>query len=91
MNLEQDFEDIQTTARRVGWCEEEEKTKLWKQLEGDEQCIVCLVAEWISLTEMKALQSACLIVSIKAREKEYGEMSREWQQYLMGKEESPAM
>ena len=65
------------------------------------QC--ALVAEWISLTEMKALQSACMIVSMKAREKEYDEflsdqdsqvwkeMSEEWQRYLMGKEESPAM
>ena len=33
--------------------------------------IVSLVAERISLTEMKALQSACMLVSIKAREKEY--------------------
>ena len=65
--------------------------------------IVCLVAEWISITEMKALQSACVLVSMKARQKEYEEflsdqdgqvwkeMSQEWQQYLMGKDESPAM
>ena len=26
-----------TTARRVGWCEEEKTTMLWKQMEGDEQ------------------------------------------------------
>ena len=50
---------------------------------------------------MKALQSACMLVSIQAREKEYDEflsdqdnqvwkeMPEEWQQYLMGKEESP--
>ena len=37
MNLEKDLEDTQSTARRVGWCEEEKTTKLWKQLEGDEQ------------------------------------------------------
>ena len=35
--------------------------------------IVNLVAEWISLTEMRALQSVCMFVSIKAREKEYEE------------------
>ena len=35
------------------------------------EAIVYLVAEWISLREMKALQSACMLVSIKAREKEY--------------------
>ena len=64
---------------------------------------VCLVAEWISLTEMKALQSACMLVSIKARDEEYEEflsdvdgqvwkeMSEDWQQYPMGKEDSPAM
>ena len=67
------------------------------------ESIVYLVAEWISFREMKALQSACMLVSIKAREKKYEEflsdvdnqvwkeMSEEWQQYLMGKEESPAM
>ena len=32
-----DMEDIQSTARRVGWCEEEKTTMLWKQMEGDEQ------------------------------------------------------
>ena len=37
MNLEKDLEDIQSTARKVGWCEEEKTTKLWKQFEGDEQ------------------------------------------------------
>ena len=52
---------------------------------------------------MRALQSACTLVSMKAREKEYEEflscqddqickeMSQEWQQYLMEKEESPAV
>ena len=65
--------------------------------------IVYRVAEWISLREMEALRSACTLVSSKAREKEYEEflsdqdnqvwkeMSEEWQQYLMGKEESPAI
>ena len=33
--------------------------------------IVYLIAEWISLTEMRALQSVCMLVSIKARVKEY--------------------
>ena len=37
LNLEKDLEDIQSTARRVGWCEEEKTAKLWKQLEVDEQ------------------------------------------------------
>ena len=37
LNLEKDWEDIQSTARRVGWCEEEKTAKLWKQLKGDEQ------------------------------------------------------
>ena len=52
---------------------------------------------------MKASQSACMLVSIEAREKEYEEllsdpgnqvwkeMSEEWQRHLMGKEESPAL
>ena len=66
------------------------------QMEG----IVYLVAEWISLTEVRALHSACMLVSIKAREKEYEEflsyqdgqkeMPEERQQYLMAKE-SPAV
>ena len=37
MNLEKDLEDMHSTARNVGWCEEEKTTNLWKQLEGDEQ------------------------------------------------------
>ena len=65
--------------------------------------IMYLAAEWISLTEMKELQSACMLVSTKAREKGYEEflsyqdgqiwkeMSEECQQYLTEKEESPAM
>ena len=52
---------------------------------------------------MKALQGTCMLVSIKAREKEYEEfltdqggqvwkeMSEEWQQYLMETEWNPAM
>ena len=69
------------------------------QMEGT----VYLVAEWISLTEMRTLQSACMLVSIEAREKAYEEflfyqdgqkwkeMSEEWQQYLMEKDESPVV
>ena len=37
LNLETNLEDIQFTARRVDWYEEEKTAKLWKQLEGDEQ------------------------------------------------------
>ena len=56
--------------------------------------IMQLVAGWISLTEMKELQSACMLVSMRAREKEYeeflsyedgqlwNEMSEEWKQCL---------
>ena len=84
MNPEKDLEDMHSTARKVGWCEEEKTTKLWKQIEGDEQPrshesqpqmegIVYLLAEWISLTEMRALQSARMLVFVKAREKEYEE------------------
>ena len=35
LNLDKDLEDIQSTARRVGWSEEEKTARLWKQLEGD--------------------------------------------------------
>ena len=64
------------------------------------ESIMYLVAEWISLTEMRALQSACMLVSIKAREKEYEEflsdqdnqvwkeMSEEW--YPDGKRRKPS-
>ena len=37
LNLEKGLEDMHSTARKVGWCEEEKTTKLWKQIEGDEQ------------------------------------------------------
>ena len=36
--------------------------------------ILYFVAEWISFTEMKELQSACSLVSMRAREKEYEEV-----------------
>ena len=63
---------------------------------------VYLVAEWISLTEMKELRSACMLVSMKAREKEYeeflsyqddrvwNEMSEEWQKIPEGKRRKPS-
>ena len=35
--FEKNLADIQSTTKRVGWCEKEKTTKLWKQLEGDEQ------------------------------------------------------
>ena len=62
-----------------------------------------LVAEWIFLTEKKELQSACMLMSMKAREKEYeeflsykddqvwNELSEEKQQDLTEKEGSPAV
>ena len=34
---------------------------------------VYFVAEWTSVKELKTLQRACMLVSIKAREKEYEE------------------
>ena len=37
MNLEKDLEDAHSIARKERWCEEEKTTKLWKQIEGDEQ------------------------------------------------------
>ena len=33
--LDKDLEDIQSTARRVGWSDEEKTARPWKQLEGD--------------------------------------------------------
>ena len=62
-----------------------------------------LVAEWISLTEMIALQSACMLVYIEVRIKQYEEflfyqdgqiwkeMSQEWQQCQTEKEGSPVV
>ena len=61
------------------------------------ESIMHLVAEWISLTEMKELQSVCMLVSMWAREKKYeeflsyqndqvcNELSEEWPQYLKEK------
>ena len=105
MNIEKDLEEMHSTVRKVGWCEEEKTAKLWKQTEVTNnkprspesrpkmESTVYLVAVRISLTEMRALQSACMLVSTKAREKEYEkflsdqdsqvwkEMSEGWQQY----------
>ena len=68
------------------------------------ESMVHFTAQWVSVKEMKASQSACMLVSTKAGEKEceeellsdpgnqvWKEMSEEWQRYLMGKEESPAL
>ena len=61
------------------------------------------VAEWVSVKEMKALQSACMRTSTKAREQQYEELlsswdeqewkelSDDWPRYLLEKEESPAL
>ena len=35
LNFYKDLEDMQSTARSVGWSEEEKTARLWKQLEGD--------------------------------------------------------
>ena len=114
LNLEKDLEYIHSTARRVAGVKKRKRQSCgssWRvtnnkprspESQPKMEDIVYLVAEWISFTEMKALQSACVLVSIKAREKEYEEflsdqdgqvlkeMSEEWQQYLMEKEETPA-
>ena len=34
-NIDKDLENIQSTAKRVGWSEEEKAARVWKQLEGD--------------------------------------------------------
>ena len=35
LNLDKNLEDVQSTARKVGWSEDEKAARLWKQLEGD--------------------------------------------------------
>ena len=37
LRIDKDLEDIQSTAQRVGWSEDEKTATLWKQLEGDDQ------------------------------------------------------
>ena len=37
LNLDKDLEDIQSTARKVDWSDEETAARLWKQLEVDDQ------------------------------------------------------
>ena len=77
LNIDKDLEDIQSTARRAGWSEEEKAERLCKQLEGDDSSefqpmmegIVFPVAEWISVNEIKASQSACMLVPIKRKTK----------------------
>ena len=61
------------------------------------------VAEWFSLEEMKALQGACVLTSVWAREWHYKDFrtdlddqmwrdrSEDWQKYLSEKEESSAV
>ena len=66
------------------------------------ESILSLVAEWVSVKEMKALQDACVLTSTKAREWQYEELlsdldnqvwkelSDVWQRHLLEKEKSPA-
>ena len=97
----------------MGGSEEDKTRRVWAQDEGISKYrspefqpkmegIAYLLAEWISVKEMKALQSACMLVSIKARAKEFEEflsdldnqvwkdMSEEWQRYLVGKRRKPS-
>ena len=73
LNFDKDLEDIQSTARKVGWSEEEKTARPWKSA-GRRRSVkrrspefqpkmegVYLVAEWTSLKEMKALQSVCTV------------------------------
>ena len=67
------------------------------------ESILSLVAEWVSVKEMKALQGAGMRTSTMAREQQYEkllssladqvwkELSDDWQRYLWEKEESPAL
>ena len=67
------------------------------------QCILFFVAEWVSVKEMKALKGACMLTSMRARERQYEELlsdlddqvwrdlSDDWQKYLLEKEESLAL
>ena len=80
-NLEKDLEDIQSTARSVAGAKKRKQQDFgssWRvtnskhgslEFQSKMEGIVYLVVEWISLREMKALQSACMLVSIQEREK----------------------
>ena len=69
-------------------------------LKGKIEGITTLV-EWSSLAEMKAPQGACMRTSTKARERQYEELSSDfddqvwrdqsWQKYLSDKERSSAL
>ena len=65
--------------------------------------MMTLVAEWFSLEEMTALQGACVLTSVWAKEWQYEDfltdldnqvwrdLSEHWQKYPSEKEESPAL
>ena len=67
------------------------------------ESILSLVADWVSVKEMKALQGACMRTSTMAREQQHEELlsrwddqvweelSDDWQRSLLEKEESPAL
>ena len=71
---------------KAGWNESTKTTGFWRQDEDEDEdqlspepcaqsCmmegIMTLVAEWFSLEEMKALQGACVLTSLWAREWQY--------------------
>ena len=67
------------------------------------EIILFLVAEWVSVKEMKAQQGACMRTSMVTRKQQceallsslddqvWKELSDDWQTYLLEKEESPTL
>ena len=59
-----------STPRKMMKISDRDSSVLKSQMES----ILHFAAEWVSLKEMKALQGACVLTSIRARERQYEEL-----------------
>ena len=108
--LANDAEQRLSRIKQTRWNESTKTKRFWTQdvmkisnrhssvLKSQMESILNIVAEWVSLKEMNALQGACMLTSIRARERQceelltdlddqvWRDLSSDWRKYLLGKE-----
>ena len=90
LNLDKDLDEILSKIKQTRWAESTRTKSFWTQNEEEinnrhspgltprMESIMFFVAEWVSVKEMKALHSACMRTSTKAREQQYEELLSSW-------------
>ena len=94
-----------STGTKRFWCKTKMKINIrhGPGLKPQMESILSFAAEWVSVKEMKALRGACVLTSMRARERQHEELlsdldnqvwkelSDDWQRYLLEKEKSSAL